>query len=169
MRLHRRPMWIAVQTKTRFDLFFTQTHTMCCCLHCPICMYILYQPTINTAAVTPYIHALSSILPIGYNMDIRITCIILYQPVHRCNSMHCYCYSTLLKCNRRPYSQLTFFILYKYHEPCVTPRPKGNLVFVYIYEYSSSRLYNTNTMMYSQILQAEGGSVAYCMTPRNAT
>ena len=31
--------------------------------------------------------------------------------------------------SRRPYSQLTFFQFFETnHEPCVTPRPKGNLV-----------------------------------------
>ena len=31
--------------------------------------------------------------------------------------------------NPRPYSQLTFFIqFFQYHDPCVTPRPKENLV-----------------------------------------
>ena len=114
--------------------FSHRIHTMCCCLHCPICMYIFYQPTTSIAAVTPHIHALSSILQIGYNMYTRITCVIprsiilLCQPVHRCNSMHYYYYSTLLQCIRRPYSQLTFFyILFERSEFLIDTSQKKSL------------------------------------------
>ena len=153
-------------------IYFSHT-CMCCCFHVlsPLHTYFIstYYHCCCCNSIRTILH-FANIDRIIYPNHLNINNIISTCTYTRvCNSMH-YCYSTLHQ--QAILTAYVFHLITKYHEPCVTPHPKGNLVLYYYINYWPFMDYASFTFLREQcyttvVATAVVAVLQHCPTTRN--